>query len=181
MLAFVVLTLAAAAEPEQIDDNKALVCLTLMKVRMTEDQEVISAFVDQHEFPREDIRNKLISEMLLYCYDHATNETVTALSAEMDTFQLNDDLRKLVPMPSAPFQSASQLEVRPERKLRFSNIVERAKTIQQLMEYLGLQDTWYSGKMGMIYLLAVFAVFAYGMFRLFKGLTPNAKKGKKSK
>ena len=181
MLRLLILGLVVAADTEVVDDTKALICLTLTKVRMSEDQSQVSAFIDSCALPTDEVHSKVLTDMLLHCYDHVTEAAANSLAEEMDTFQLNDTLRELVPLPIKQFTKPEELLVGTNRKLKFSGIVDRAKYIQQVMEYTAVQEMWYSGKTGLFYMLGVFALFGLGMVKLFRGLSTTAKKGKKTK
>ena len=179
MLGVALLLLGSATA--QVDDSRALVCLTLTKLRLNEDQEQVDKFMDSCPFARPDVHNKVLTDMLLTCYEHITNATVQAVAAQLESFQLSEDLRALVPLPSAPFQSEEELDVPAERRVQFSLVVERARKIQQEMEYNAIQDSWYSGKTGLLYTLGVFALFALGLIKLFRSLGKNAKRAKKTR
>lgn len=179
MLGVALLLLGAATA--QVDDSRALVCLTLTKLRLNEDQEQVDKFMESCPFARTDVHNKVLTEMLLTCYVQISNATVQAISSTLDTFQLSEELRALVPLPSAPYQTEEELDVVAERRAQFTLVVERARHIQQEMEYNAIQGSWYSGKTGLLYTLGVFALFALGLIKLFRSLGKNAKKPKKTR
>lgn len=179
MLGVAVLLLVSATA--QVDDARALVCLTLTKLRLNDDSADVDKFMDSCQFSKPDVKNKLLTEMLLHCYGQIANSTVHTIIQNMDTFQLSDELRELVPLPSKPYATEDDLDVSAEQRAQFTVIVEEARKIQQEMEYEAVQSSWYSGRVGVLYMLGVFACFAFGVVKLFKSLGTNAKKAKKSR
>jgi hypothetical protein len=177
------------------EKDKVLSCLQIISKRIQLDGKTIDDITNGFGPEKERGMSKITGDMMSLCYNKITDDVVKTIFNNLTytEFDWSDDYDKYAKLDYSKYRSANDLELTPEQQIIFYK-VEKAKeeyirlsrerqeaAAKSFPPIFGIDISQIAAEFKIVYMIAVFTLFAIGILYALKKLRKEPKKKSKKR
>ena len=116
-----------ASSPSPPAPLRSQACLDLLSYRLLEDELDIEAWLQWTTFPRDQLFDRLVTSLLLYCHDHVSDEFAQRVVAMNGTLSLTEPEEAFLHTSVGNWTSEEDLAVTEDERRQYRAIVAAGK------------------------------------------------------